>query len=143
MLKVLFLCTGNSCRSQMAEGIANAIGKNKIIAFSAGLNPAGFVHPKAVSVMKEVGIDISNYKSKSIDENILTQVDYVITLCGDAEETCPMTPPKIKRLHWGLPDPAKATGTEEEVLRVFRSVRDEIKTRILNLLQEEKNGESR
>lgn len=133
VLKIMFLCTGNSCRSQMAEGIANNLYGDRIKAYSAGINPAGFVHPKAIEVMKEIGIDISNYKSKMIDHELLNQMDYVITLCGDAEETCPMTPPNIKRLHWGLPDPAKAQGTEEEVLNVFREVRDEIKKRIEGL----------
>lgn len=135
MLKVMFLCTGNSCRSQMAEGLANALGKGKIVAYSAGLNPAGFIHPKAIEVMKEVGIDISNYKSKPIDNEFLNLMDYVITLCGDAEETCPVTPPNIKRLHWGLPDPAKATGSEEEILNVFRKVRDEIKEKVIQLMR--------
>lgn len=134
MLKVMFLCTGNSCRSQMAEGIANNLYGDRIKAYSAGINPAGFVHPKAIEVMKEIGIDISNYKSKTIDYELLNQMDYVITLCGDAEETCPMTPSNIKRLHWGLPDPAKAQGTEEEVLNVFRKVRDEIKRKIEELV---------
>lgn len=135
MLKVMFLCTGNSCRSQMAEGIANTIGKGKLKAYSAGLNPAGFVHPKAIEVMKEIGIDISNYTSKPIDEALLQEMDYIITLCGDANETCPMTPPHIKRVHWGLPDPAKAVGTEEEVLNLFRKVRDEIKEKVLQLIR--------
>lgn len=143
MLKIMFLCTGNSCRSQMAEGLANFIGMGRIKAYSAGLNPAGYVHPKAIEVMKEIGVDISNYVSKQIDENLLKEMDYVITLCGDAKETCPMTPPDIKRLHWGLPDPAKATGSEEEVLKVFRKVRDEIKERIENLIREVVDGESK
>ncbi len=136
MLKIMFLCTGNSCRSQMAEGIANTIGKGKIKAYSAGLNPAGFVHPKAIEVMKEIGIDISHYTSKPIDETLLQKMDYIITLCGDAEETCPMTPPSIKRVHWGLPDPAKAKGTEEEILNVFRMVRDEIKKNIEKMIDD-------
>lgn len=135
MLKIMFLCTGNSCRSQMAESLANFLGKGKIQAYSAGLNPAGFVHPKAVEVMKEIGIDISNNKSKPIDTELLNQMDYIVTLCGDAEETCPMTPQHIKRLHWGLPDPAKATGSEEEILNVFRMVRDEIKDKVLQLMK--------
>ncbi len=139
----MFLCTGNSCRSQLAEGLANFIGKGRLKAYSAGLNPAGYVHPKAIEVMKEIGVDISNYVSKQIDENLLKEMDYVITLCGDAEETCPMTPPDIKRLHWGLPDPAKATGSEEDVLKVFRKVRDEIKERIVNLMREVVDGESK
>jgi len=143
MLKIMFLCTGNSCRSQMAEGIANFLGKGIIKAYSAGLNPAGYVHPYAVKVMSEIGIDISRYTSKSIDEELLKEMDMVITLCGDAYETCPMTPPNIKKLHWGLPDPAKATGSEEEILNVFRSVRDEIKNRIENLIEEAVDGKSK
>jgi len=143
MLKIMFLCTGNSCRSQMAEGIANFFGKGIIKAYSAGLNPAGYVHPYAVKVMSEIGIDISHYTSKSIDEELLKEMDMVITLCGDAYETCPMTPPNIKKLHWGLPDPAKATGSEEEILNVFRSVRDEIKKRIENLIEEAVDGKSK
>lgn len=143
MLKIMFLCTGNSCRSQMAEGLANFIGKDRIKAYSAGLNPSGYVHPKAIEVMREIGVDISNYVSKPIDENLLKEMDYVITLCGDAQETCPMTPPNIKRLHWGLPDPAKATGSEEDVLKVFRKIRDEIKERIENLIREVLDGESK
>jgi len=143
MLKIMFLCTGNSCRSQMAEGLANFLGKGIIKAYSAGLNPAGYVHPNSVKVMKEIGIDISNYTSKAIDENLLKEMDIVITLCGDAYETCPMTPANIKKLHWSLPDPAKATGSEEEILNVFRSVRDEIKKRIESLIQEVFDGKSR
>lgn len=143
VLKIMFLCTGNSCRSQMAEGLANFIGKGRIKAYSAGLNPAGYVHPKAIEVMKEIGVDISSYVSKPIDEDLLKDMDYVITLCGDAEETCPMTPPDIKRLHWGLTDPARAEGTEEEIMRVFRAVRDEIKKRLENLLMEVADGESK
>lgn len=118
----------------MAEGLANTLCKGKVQAYSAGLNPAGFVHPKAIEVMKEIGIDISNYESKPINTELLNQMDYVITLCGDAEETCPLTPPHIKRLHWGLPDPAKAVGTEEEILNVFRKVRDEIKEKIVKII---------
>ncbi len=134
MLKIIFLCTGNSCRSQMAEGIANNLMGGKIISYSAGLEPKGFVHPKAIEVMKEIGIDISKYTSKPIDLKLLNEVDYIITLCDDAEETCPVTPAKIKRLHWGLSDPAKATGTEEDILNTFRQIRDEIKEKILRLL---------
>lgn len=119
----------------MAEGLAKYLGGENVLAYSAGLNPAGFVHPKAIEVMKELGIDISDYRSKPIDNELLNQMDYVITLCGDAEETCPITPPHIKRLHWGLPDPAKAVGTEEEILNVFRQVRDEIRKKVIQLIR--------
>ncbi len=133
-MKVMFLCTGNSCRSQMAEGFARELGKDKIIAYSAGLNPQG-VNPRAVAVMKEAGIDISSQQSKSIDPELLKQMDIIITLCDNAAESCPLTPPGIKRIHWSLKDPAKAEGTEEEILNEFRKIRDEIKSRILELLE--------
>jgi Protein-tyrosine-phosphatase len=104
MLKVMFLCTGNSCRSQMAEGFAREYGKGIIEPFSAGLM-ASRVHPRAIEVMKEIGIDISGQSSKEIDPELLNQMDVVITLCGHAEASCPMTPPHIKRLHWPIDDP--------------------------------------
>ncbi len=136
----MFLCTGNSCRSQMAEGFARELGKEILEPFSAGTMPAGFVHPNAVKVMKEEGIDISKQSSKDIDPNLLNEMDMVITLCGSAEATCPMTPPHIKRLHWPINDPTKASGTEEEVLKAFRKARDEIKARMLKLIEEVKNA---
>jgi len=138
--KIMFLCTGNSCRSQMAEGLARELGKNLLEVYSAGLNPQG-VNLKAVSVMKEISIDISHQISKQIDENLLNQMDIVITLCDNAGESCPWTPPHIKRLHWSLNDPAQSSGTEEEIMNEFRRVRDDIKTRIMNLIEEIKNGQ--
>ncbi len=126
MLKVMFLCTGNSCRSQMAEGFARELGKGQIEARSAGLNPAG-LNERAVKVMKEIGIDISQQESKPIDEELLKKMDVIITLCNNASEACPWTPPEIKRLHWSLSDPAKAAGTEKEIMNEFRRVRDKIK----------------
>lgn len=135
MLKIMFLCTGNSCRSQMAEGFAQELGKGFIEAYSAGLNPAG-VNERAVKVMKEIGIDISQQKSKPIDEALLNKMDMIITLCDNASEACPWTPPEIKRLHWSLKDPAKAEGSEEEIMQEFRKVRDEVKDRIVNLLRD-------
>ena len=134
-MKIMFLCTGNSCRSQMAEGLARELGKGKITAYSAGLNPHG-VNPKAIAVMKEIGIDISSQQSKSIDPELLQQMDIIITLCDNAAESCPLTPPNIKRLHWSLKDPAKAIGTEEEIMNEFRRVRDEITERIKLFLEE-------
>ena len=133
MLKVMFLCTGNSCRSQMAEGFARELGKGLIEAYSAGLSPQG-VNPKAVAVMKEIGIDISKQQSKAIDPERLEKMDTVITLCDNASESCPWTPPAIKRIHWSLKDPAHATGSEEEVLNEFRRVRDEIKEKIVKFI---------
>lgn len=139
MKKIMFLCTGNSCRSQMAEGFARSLGKGVLEVHSAGLSPHG-VNPLAVAVMKEIGIDISNQTSKAIDESLLKQMDIVITLCDDAAESCPWTPPDIKRIHWPLKDPAKATGTEEEIMQEFRKVRDEIEKRVQNFIEEVQNG---
>jgi len=135
MKKILFLCTGNSCRSQMAEGFARELGKGVLEVHSAGLSPHG-VNPRAVAVMKEIGIDISNQTSKAIDESLLKQMDIVITLCDDAAESCPWTPPNIKRIHWSLRDPAKAMGDEEEIMREFRNTRDEIRARVSDFIRE-------
>lgn len=127
--KIYFLCTGNSCRSQMAEGFAKKyLGKDWEVR-SAGIEEHG-MNPKAVKAMAEVGIDISEQKSETIDLDYLNQADLVVTLCSDADERCPVTPPEVKRVHWGFDDPAKATGTDEEVWQVFRRVRDEIGERI-------------
>ncbi len=128
-IKVMFLCTGNSCRSQMAEGLAREIGRSVLEPSSAGLMAAG-VHPKAIAVMKEIGIDISGQNSKAIDERLLKSMDQVVTLCDNAAEACPMTPEKIKRLHWPINDPVKARGTEAEIMQDFRRARDEIKEKI-------------
>jgi arsenate reductase len=135
MEKIMFLCTANSCRSQMAEGFAKKFSKDLIKVYSAGLMAAG-VHKRAIAVMKEIGIDISNQKSKPIDEDLLKQMDIVITLCEYAEEYCPQTPPEIKRLHWPIKDPVGTTGTEEEIMNEFRLARDEIKDRVQNLIKE-------
>ena len=132
MLKVMFLCTGNSCRSQMAEGLAREFGKGLIEPYSAGLMAAG-LHPRAILVMKEIGIDISKQKSKGIDESLLRKMDIVITLCGNAEESCPWTPPEIRRIHWPIADPVGTIGSEEKIMNEFRRARDEIKERILIL----------
>ncbi|MFZ5924010.1 MAG: arsenate reductase (thioredoxin) [Bacillota bacterium] len=131
--KVLFLCSGNSCRSQMAEGFLRALGGEKWEAYSAGLDPQG-VNPRALEAMREVGIDISQQTSKGIDPRLLDEVDMVITLCGDADEKCPVTPPHVTRIHWPLEDPAKATGTQDQVLDTFRRVRDEIRRRVEDLV---------
>jgi arsenate reductase len=139
MTKIMFLCTGNSCRSQMAEGFARELGKGILETYSAGLKPAG-VNERAEGVMKEIGIDISKQTSKAVDEKLLKQMDIVITLCDDAAESCPWTPPEIKRLHWSMKDPAKAQGTEEEVLDEFRKARNEIEQRVINLVEEVRNG---
>ena len=126
-MDVLILCTGNSCRSQMAEAFLRSFNSNLNV-YSAGTKPASKVNPYAVKVMSEVGIDISSHYPKDVDEFITKSFDYVITVCDNAKETCPVFTGKVKnRLHIGFEDPAEATGTEEEIIAVFRRVRDEIK----------------
>jgi arsenate reductase (thioredoxin) len=125
-LRILFLCTGNSCRSQMAEGWARHLKSEEIEAFSAGTNPQG-VNPLAVQVMKEVGVDISSQRSKHVMELLDEPFDYVVTLCGGAQEACPVFPSDTKLRHVGFEDPAAATGNNEQVLSVFRNVRDQIR----------------
>jgi arsenate reductase len=124
---ILILCTGNSCRSHLVEGILRAAAGDSLNAQSAGSKPAGYVHPLAIQVMKEIGIDISTHRSKHMDEFLKQPVETVITVCGNADQTCPMFPGQVNRHHWGFDDPAHATGTDEEKLAVFRRVRDEIK----------------
>ena len=125
-MKILILCTGNSCRSQMAEGFLKSFDKNMEV-YSAGTEPSDKVHPKAVQVMKEVGIDLSENYPKSVDEFLHDTFDYVITVCGGAKESCPTFSGKVKnRIHIGFDDPADATGTEEEILSEFVRIRDEI-----------------
>ncbi len=131
--KVLFLCTGNSCRSQMAEAIVNARWGDAWEAYSAGTQPAGYVHPLAVRVLSEVGIQHEG-RSKRADEYRDVAFDLVVTVCDDAAENCPVWLGQGRRVHVGFPDPAKATGSEDEVLAVFRQVRDDIAVRIGELL---------
>ncbi|MBB6691922.1 arsenate reductase (thioredoxin) [Cohnella xylanilytica] len=133
---VYFLCTGNSCRSQIADGYLNALGGERYEVRSAGLEAHG-LNPRAVQVMKEDGVDIGGNSSDVIDPEILNRAAYVITLCGHADEHCPviMNPNVIKR-HWGFDDPAKATGTEEAIMAQFRNVRDAIKSRIEKFVQD-------
>jgi arsenate reductase len=134
--RVLFLCTTNSCRSQMAEGILKAIGGDEFEVESAGAKPY-YVHPLAIKVLAEIGIDISSQRSKSVAEFVGQKFDYVITLCGDyAKDACPVFVGKAKeRLHWNFADPAEAEGSDTEVLSVFRKVRDQIKTKIEEFLK--------
>ncbi len=131
---IYFLCTGNSCRSQMAEGWAKKILGDTWDVKSAGIEAHG-LNPNAVKAMNEVGIDISEQTSDIIDTNILNSADLVVTLCGDAADKCPVTPPHVKRDHWGFDDPAKAQGTEEEKWAVFQRVRDQIRARIEKFAQ--------
>lgn len=132
-VRIMFLCTGNSCRSQMADGLAKHLGKDAVEVYSAGIEAHG-LNPRAAAVMAEIGIDISQNTSDVIDIDLLNSMDYAITLCGDAEERCPITPPSVKRMHWGFPDPAKARGSEEEIMDQFREVRDGIKRRLEEFL---------
>ena len=124
---VLILCTGNSCRSHLAEGILRAAAGDLVDVESAGSKPAGYVHPLAVKAMAEIGIDISGHRSKHLDEFLSRDVHSVITVCGNADQVCPVFPGQMRRHHWGFDDPAHATGTEEEQMAVFRRVRDEIR----------------
>ncbi|MDI6604725.1 MAG: arsenate reductase (thioredoxin) [Thermoanaerobacteraceae bacterium] len=133
-----FICTGNSCRSQMAEGFGKYYGKDEFEIYSGGVETHG-LNPKAVQVMKEIGIDISNQTSDLLDENILFKANYVITLCGDARDKCPALPSSIQSMHWDLDDPARATGTEEEVLNKFRTTRDIIGEKVKKLIEDIKN----
>jgi len=121
---ILFLCTGNSCRSQMAEGFAKVLAPDDVLVFPAG------VSSKAIKVMKEAGIDISNHYSKRIDDIPMNEIGTVITLCDSAQKMCPSFPGVAKKLHWPIPDPVGAIGSEEKVLNEFRKVRDAIKKRI-------------
>jgi arsenate reductase len=123
---VLILCTGNSCRSHLAEGILRRAAGDIIEVASAGSKPAGYVHPKAIEVMREIGIDISAHSSKHMNDFLDRPVHTVITVCGNADQACPMFPGQMHRYHWGFDDPAHATGTDDEILAVFRRVRDEI-----------------
>ena len=124
---VLILCTGNSCRSHIAEGILRAAAGDLFDVRSAGSKPAGYVHPKAIQVMKEIGIDISGHSSKHMNEFLGVDVHTVITVCGNADQACPVFPGQVNRYHWGFDDPAHAAGNDDEVLGVFRKVRDQIK----------------
>ncbi len=132
---VLVLCTGNSCRSQMAEGLINARMGEHFRAFSAGTHPGGYVHPAAIRAMADIGIDLSEHHSKSVDKFRTYDFDFVITVCADADEDCPVwLNPTGERVHIGFEDPAKATGTPAEILSAFRSVRDQIADRVLGYL---------
>ncbi|MEX0731466.1 MAG: arsenate reductase (thioredoxin) [Aquisalimonadaceae bacterium] len=139
-LTVLFLCTGNSCRSQMAEGFARAIGGERVRALSAGIEAHG-KNPRAIRAMEEVGIDISAQESTRVTDAMLAEADLVVTVCGHADEHCPLLPPGVRRVHWPLPDPAKATGTEDEITAQFRAVRDAIRDRVRHLLEDESGTE--
>jgi len=124
--KVLILCTGNSCRSHMAEGLLREAAKGALEVMSAGSKPSGYVHPLAIQVMEEVGIDLSTHHSKHMNEFLEDDIQVVITVCGNADQACPTYPGQLKRYHWGFDDPAEYKGTESETLAEFRRIRDEI-----------------
>jgi arsenate reductase len=132
MKSILFLCTGNSCRSQMAEGFARAHAPAGVAVYSAGIEPHG-VNPRARAVMSEAGVDITGQTSKDLNAVPCAEIDTVVTLCGDAAERCPVLPGVAETLHWPLRDPAVAQGSEAEVDRVFHEVRDEIAARVRSL----------
>jgi len=132
-VKVLFLCTGNSCRSQMAEGWANHLGNEWLEAKSAGIEAHG-KNPRAIAVMRETGVDISRQESTRVTPEMLAWADLVVTVCGHADEHCPVLPPGVRKKHWPLEDPAKATGTDEEIMAKFRATRDEVKNRVEGMI---------
>ena len=135
-IKVLFLCTGNSCRSQMAEGLLKHYGGEKFQVLSAGTAPAG-VDPRAVQVMNEIGINISGQSSKTVTGSMLDDTDLLITLCGGARETCPVVPSQVQKQHWPLADPAKAEGSEDEIMHAFRLVRDQLADLVHKLIKQQ------
>ncbi|PLX39879.1 MAG: arsenate reductase [Deltaproteobacteria bacterium] len=136
MKRVLFLCTGNSCRSQMAHGWLEELDADNYEVFSAGVETHG-VNPRAITVMAEAGVDISGYSSNKVDEYLGMDFDLLVTVCSGAKERCPIFLGKVKeRAHWPFEDPAAATGTEDEIMDTFRRVRDDIKARIESFLQE-------
>ncbi|MFQ5731322.1 MAG: arsenate reductase ArsC [Planctomycetaceae bacterium] len=137
--RVLFLCTGNSCRSQMAEGLLRQMAGERFESLSAGARPAGFVHPLAVEAMRELGIDISRQQSQPIEEFLPPQgtpPDLIVSVCSSADRECPLFPARVERRHWPLDDPAEAEGTDAERLAEFRRVRDEIRAAIAEWLLE-------
>ncbi|MDH5231098.1 MAG: arsenate reductase (thioredoxin) [Gammaproteobacteria bacterium] len=133
-MNILFLCTGNSCRSQIAEGWAKHFSQGQFQIQSAGIEAHG-KNPRAIAIMQEVGIDISKQESTKLTPELLAQADYLVTVCGHADEHCPVLPPGKQKEHWPLSDPAKAQGSEEEIMAVFRASRDDIKQRVQNVLQ--------
>jgi len=139
MLKVLFLCTENACRSQMAEGLVNHYLAGKVAASSAGVSPKE-VNPRSIRVMAELGVDISRQRPKSISEFEGRQFDLVVTVCDSAKEQCPVFPGAARMLHVSFPDPGRAQGTDEEIMAVFRRVRDDLRRKLAPLLEKEAAG---
>ena len=131
---ILYLCTGNSCRSQMAEGWTRSMAGEHVHVESAGIEAHG-KNPRAIAIMQEAGVDISNQESSIVDNGMLERADIVVTVCGHADEQCPALPPDVRKIHWPLSDPAKAKGSEEEIMATFRATRDEVKKRVSELLE--------
>ena len=140
-MNVLYLCTGNSCRSQMAEGWSRHLGGDEFSAESAGIEAHG-KNPRAIAVMREAGIDISGQESTIVNDEMLRRADLVVTLCGHADEQCPALPPGVRKIHWPLADPAKATGSEEEIMAQFRATRNEVRQRVQGLLKLLSDGDA-
>lgn len=138
---VLILCTGNSCRSHLAEGLLRRMADDLFEVHSAGSRPTGRVHPLAIQVLREIDIDISNHRSKHMNEFLLTPIETVITVCGNAEQACPVFPGQVNRHHWPFDDPADAPGSLEEQLAVFRRVRDEIKCTLQGYVAGRRDGQ--
>lgn len=132
---ILFVCTGNSCRSQMAEGWARYLGGDKVEVESAGVSPHG-KNPRAIAIMQTAGVDISHQESTLLTDEMIARSTLVITVCGHADEICPMMPPGVEKRHWPLEDPAKATGTEEEIMAIFKASCEDIQQRVKQLLIE-------
>jgi len=138
---ILYLCTGNSCRSQMAEGWSHRLGGDEFNAESAGIEAHG-KNPRAIAVMQETGIDISGQESTIVSDEMLRRADIVVTVCGHADEQCPVLPPGVRKMHWPLADPAKAIGDEEEIMTEFRVTRDEVMRRVQDLLRLLSDGDT-
>jgi len=134
MVNILYLCTGNSCRSQIAEGWTRQLGGNRVEVQSAGIEAHG-KNPRAIKIMQDAGCDISGQESTIVSEEMLQRADVVVTVCGHADEQCPSLPPDTKKVHWPLADPAKASGSEQEIMNEFRATRDEVEKRVRDLLK--------
>jgi len=134
-MNLLFLCTGNACRSQMAEGWGRQLGGDWLQVQSAGIEAHG-KNPRAIAVMAEAGVDISGQESTRVTDEMLAAVDVLVTVCGHADEHCPAVPAGLRKIHWPLDDPARATGTEEEIMAVFRASRDDIRRRVAAMIDE-------
>ena len=138
-INILYLCTGNSCRSQIAEGWTRQLGGHAFIAQSAGIEAHG-KNPRAIAVMREADIDISSQESSIVSSDMLQAADVVVTVCGHADEQCPVLPSGVEKIHWPLTDPAKARGSEEEIMAQFRATRDEVERRVIGLLAQLTEG---